>query len=182
MSGGRDIDPTEARRLAPMVEARVEAERREQLDLPLAPLTPAETGVAQRLTTEPPPREYIIEDLLPARIVGALIAMGGLGKSYFLLLLAFALALGAKVFGRTISRPRKVLYLGGEDSAAEVWRRLYAVCQARFDSPPPHAGRKSFRGVSVRLAHAPGQRRARWTGADALVFVASRDDSRPPRT
>ena len=63
---------------------------------------------------EPPPRDYLVEQLIPATVAALLSARGGTGKGYLELLLALHLALGrdlgrlAEIEARAIDRPREV--------------------------------------------------------------------------
>ena len=81
--------------------------------------------------TTPPPREWIIRDLVPAGEIGRLVAPGGTGKSMALLQLAVSVASGGVDWlgyppGQGASR---VLVLSAEDDRAELHRRFYAIGQ-----------------------------------------------------
>lgn len=74
----------------------------------------------------PPERLWLFPDFLPCNIVGALIAAGGTGKSYFAIHLAIALAAGISLFKKFEPLEMKhVVYISGEDSIDELHRRLY---------------------------------------------------------
>jgi RecA-family ATPase len=81
------------------------------------------------LDAEPPPRRYLVRDLIPANVVGALLGAGGSRKSTLLLQLA-----AAKASGRSwadglgdIEKPGAVLSLVLEDDRAELHRRLRMI-------------------------------------------------------
>jgi hypothetical protein len=74
----------------------------------------------------PPERLWLFPDFLPCKIVGALIAAGGTGKSYFAIHMAIALAAGISLFKKFEPLEAKhVVYISGEDSIDELHRRLY---------------------------------------------------------
>jgi hypothetical protein len=61
--------------------------------------------------------------------VSASVADGGVGKSTFAIAEGIAMATGRPLLGVTVPSPLKVFYLNLEDSAIEIERRVYAVCQ-----------------------------------------------------
>ncbi len=74
---------------------------------------------------EPPERDYIFKRLLPRKIVAALIAAGGTGKSFMAIHMAASAAAGAMLLDEFISeRPIKVVFISGEDDQDELNRRL----------------------------------------------------------
>ncbi|MBT8521125.1 AAA family ATPase [Polynucleobacter paneuropaeus] len=80
------------------------------------------------LATLPPKRDWVIQDFLPSKIVAAVIAAGGTGKSYLAMHIAVCVASGTPLFGR--HRPRsaaKVVFISGEDDQNELQRRLHKV-------------------------------------------------------
>lgn len=46
------------------------------------PLNGTETLVSELLRNEPPPREYLFKEFVPANMVGVMVSMGGIGKGY----------------------------------------------------------------------------------------------------
>nr|RDS97435.1 hypothetical protein DWF04_02800 [Cereibacter sphaeroides f. sp. denitrificans] len=76
-----------------------------------------------------PSREWLVEDLIPARTVTLLSGDGGTGKSLLALQLVVAAALGRPWLGRTVSSGRAV-FASAEDDEAELHRRLWDVTQA----------------------------------------------------
>lgn len=77
----------------------------------------------------PPHRQFIFEHTLPRGIVGMLNASGGTGKTFLALQMAIAMAAGIEFGPFKSTKDFNVLYIGGEDSTDELWRRLY-YCMA----------------------------------------------------
>lgn len=77
------------------------------------------------LDVAPPPREWLISDVLVLGKVGILAAAGGVGKSSVLVNLAVAVATGNPWFGLATSNPGRVLLALGEEDESEVRRRIY---------------------------------------------------------
>lgn len=77
---------------------------------------------------KPPPREWIVPPLIPARNVTDLAGDGGVGKSLLALQLMVAMATGGTWLGRPIA-PAPTLYLSCEDEPSEIWRRLVGICE-----------------------------------------------------
>ncbi len=76
----------------------------------------------------PPPIEWIVENFLPKRIVGTITATGSTGKSFFLLQLGVCVATGYNFLDMNTAQ-EQVLYLIGEESKADIHRRLYDIKQ-----------------------------------------------------
>jgi len=101
------------------------------------PLSPSDTRVKGRLTSPPPPPEYIARifgrGFIPKNIVGAVVATGGTGKTAFLLQFGLALAGGPRFrpFGFD-GRPAEVLLIQGEDGRDEIDRRLWNITGGNF--------------------------------------------------
>ena len=75
-----------------------------------------------------PLREWIVPDMLPAKVVTMMSGDGGLGKSTIALQLAVACATGGQWIGRPV-KPCKVLVVACEDDRDELHRRLYDILQ-----------------------------------------------------
>ena len=73
-----------------------------------------------------PPREWIVQDMVPAKTVSLLMGDGAAGKTTLALQLATARALGKDWIG-TIPNAGRTLFLSAEDDADELHRRLDAV-------------------------------------------------------
>jgi len=80
-------------------------------------------------TRDPPPREWIVEGMIPRAANVLLSAHGGSGKTLLALHLAVCVATGKPFFGQA-TKQGKVVALFAEDDAAELHRRLAAVCAA----------------------------------------------------
>lgn len=80
------------------------------------------------LATLPPKRDWVIDGFLPSKIVAAVIAAGGTGKSYLAMHLAVCIASGTPLFGRHQPRSAaKVVFISGEDDRHELQRRLHKI-------------------------------------------------------
>ncbi|MGB1189891.1 MAG: AAA family ATPase [Pseudomonadales bacterium] len=83
-----------------------------------------------RYSGEAPEQEWLIENILPRRVPGLVAAVGGLGKSFILLDLAMKVAGGDQgmhketALGGQIVHNGKVVFLGAEDSANSMHRRI----------------------------------------------------------
>jgi hypothetical protein len=85
------------------------------------------------LASPPQARSWLIKDFLPNRVVAALIAAGGTGKSYLALHIAVSAASGSGLFGKFVPlKPARVVFISGEDDETELKRRLHAVT---YDMP-----------------------------------------------
>lgn len=76
-----------------------------------------------------PDRQWLVEDIIPAKTVTLLMGDGGTGKSLLALQLAVATATGTRWLGRSV-RPGPVLFLSAEDDDDELHRRLDAIAHA----------------------------------------------------
>ena len=80
------------------------------------------------LASLPQARSWLIKDFLPSKVVAALIAAGGTGKSYLAMHIAVSSASGSSLFGKFIpTKPARVVFISGEDDETEIKRRLHAV-------------------------------------------------------
>lgn len=87
-------------------------------------LLPLTTVAASRLlATEPPPRRWIVEDMVPAGAVTLLSGDGGTGKSLLAMQMAVSVVTGRPFFGRAVEQG-PVLYVSCEDDLDELHRRL----------------------------------------------------------
>jgi hypothetical protein len=87
---------------------------------------------AELLAATVTPRPFILDPILSPGSAALIWGPSGVGKSFLALGLALAVAGGGSFLGWTAPRPRNVLYLDGEMSAAAVGARLRL-----FGSPPP---------------------------------------------
>lgn len=77
-----------------------------------------------------PPREMLLEPILPVRSMSEIFAWRGVGKTYLALALAYAIASGRKIFKWQAPKPRPVLYVDGELDPEELQKRLRALDHA----------------------------------------------------
>ncbi|MBF0227525.1 MAG: AAA family ATPase [Desulfobacterales bacterium] len=83
--------------------------------------------IALDLIGKPPLIQWIVKDFLPQNIVGAIVATGSTGKSWFLLQLATCISAGIKFMGMETTEPSKVLYINGEEVRDDIHRRLFNI-------------------------------------------------------
>jgi len=88
------------------------------------------------LSTAPPERVFLLANVLPLGVVGALVATGGTGKGYAVSDIALSVASGRDVFNGTyeVEEPGEVLIVSGEEDKDEQHRRLHAVSEKKFQS------------------------------------------------
>lgn len=86
-----------------------------------------------------PPRETLLSPILAVQSLMMVFAMRGLGKTYFALSVALAVASGGKVFGRWEAfRPARVLYIDGEMPAVTLQERISKIVEGGdFDIADP---------------------------------------------
>ncbi len=77
---------------------------------------------------EPPPQEWLVKDLIPARFITNLYADSGQGKSFLILHLALCCLTATSFCGKPV-KGGKVLYLDWELDCDTTARRWYAVCR-----------------------------------------------------
>lgn len=80
--------------------------------------------------TDPPDRDWLIEDWLPLGEVTSLYGDGGIGKSLLAQQLGMAVATGGKFMDLTVARGLPVLGVFCEDTLEELHRRTYSISQA----------------------------------------------------
>lgn len=106
-----------------MQRVQDQTERERERKTPL--LTLAQMSIEDLLHSEPPEREWIIENILPLGVTGTLSAAGGTGKSWAMVMLALSMAMEIDFWGLGIPRPGGVLILSAEDDRSEFHRRLH---------------------------------------------------------
>lgn len=114
-------DGTLPQGIAPAAAMPEGAPPRLPFDIEAARITPA------WFTLPPPPRLWLVRDLIPRGVVGVLAAVGGGFKSTFAQWLALSIASGLPFLGHEIDTPGAVVYLSAEDDREELQRRLYAI-------------------------------------------------------
>ncbi|MBM4275393.1 MAG: AAA family ATPase [Deltaproteobacteria bacterium] len=147
---GEPFDPEEAARLAEMTKKRaIELQEEFELD-DFKPLDPAElTSTSERFRNPPPPRDYLIKGVLPSKVVAAVIAIGGVGKGYLMIMLGLALATIKKIGPLEPTRKFKVIYLSVEDDQDELDRRMTYTVGAIWPEEPPKEI-DNYIGISIR--------------------------------
>lgn len=93
-------------------------------------------SITKWLNDEPPEQQWIFRDVLQHGVIGALLASGGIGKTYISLYIMIAAATGQSAFNYFYAeRPLKVLGLLAEDPANKTWERFKRVVSS-FESLP----------------------------------------------
>lgn len=103
--------------------------------------------MADMLEEEAPPREWHVQDWIPAKTVHMLAGDGGSGKSLLGIQLAVATGTGADWLGHDVSKPGVALYYGAEDDKDELHRRFADVCRGLEVDPAEHRGRVLLRSA-----------------------------------
>lgn len=86
------------------------------------------------METLPRPREYVIDSVLPRKVVAGLFAPGGVGKSTLTLATAVSVASATPLFGvYAVGRPGRVVLISGEDDREEIQRRLHRLTGSLTD-------------------------------------------------
>ena len=97
------------------------------------------------LASPPPPRDWVIKNFLPSKIVAAVIAPGGAGKSYLAMHIAVSAASGSSLFSKfRATKLSKVVFISGEDDKIELQRRIHAVTQDLAPSPKDSVSNNIF--------------------------------------
>ena len=76
---------------------------------------------------EPDPTQYIFYPCLPPQGIGFIYAATGVGKTFFSLNLAYAIAAGGSFLKYTCPKPRKVMYIDGEMAYRDIYSRLIQI-------------------------------------------------------
>src|SRR4030095_4351363 len=83
--------------------------------------------LSELLALELPPREPLLDPVLPVRGLPMLPASRGIGKTYLALTIGYAVAAGDEALRWTAPVPRRVLYIDGEMPLEALQQRLAAV-------------------------------------------------------
>lgn len=100
---------------------------------PLRPISAAEF-----LRMDLPPRELMLAPWLPCQGTAMIYAMRGIGKTFFGLEIAYAVATGQRFLSWEAPKARRVLYLDGEMPAADLQERLSRIASVRGNVAPDH--------------------------------------------
>lgn len=88
-------------------------------------------NIAELITREYPPRDMILAPVLAVQSLSMIFAMRGVGKTFFALSCAYAVASGGGVFGRWFAPgPARVLYIDGEMPAVTLQERLKSIAMS----------------------------------------------------
>jgi len=131
----------------------------------------AEWFDAEGLLLEPEPRRYLVEEFLPERECGLLLARGGTGKGFFELYLGVAMALGHTFGPFAVKQPRGVVIVSREDDAEELRRRFVSTIRARYPNGLTREQRRLL-DENLRFIDLRGARSARL--GEALVEETAR--------
>ncbi|MGE3366914.1 MAG: AAA family ATPase [Rhizobiaceae bacterium] len=85
-----------------------------------------------------PPREMLLDPILPSQGLAMLYAPRGVGKTHVALGIAYAVATGGTFLRWRADRPRRVLYVDGEMPARTMQDRLRAYDSGRAAGPLIH--------------------------------------------
>ena len=95
------------------------------------------------LDSDPPAREWVIDDVLPLGVTAVLASMGGVGKSYLTYQFGFSVTTGLPFVGMQMGDPGGFLYLAAEDDEAELHRRGVTLL-GHFERAGEHVDRKAL--------------------------------------
>jgi putative DNA primase/helicase len=84
-------------------------------------------GINDFLSLNIPPRQMLLEPILPERSLAMLYAPRGLGKSWLALSIGLAVAAGQPILRWSTQRQRNVLYVDGEMPLVSLQERLKAI-------------------------------------------------------
>src|SRR6516225_764928 len=93
-------------------------------------------SVHQLLAMSIPPREMLLEPILPKQGLLMLHSKRGVGKTHVVLGMAYALASGGSFLRWKAARPVRVLIVDGEMPLSALQERLAAVVAAAGQEPP----------------------------------------------
>lgn len=92
--------------------------------------------LAEFLERKLPPREFVLDPIIPTQGLVMLYAKRGVGKTHLALGIACAVASGIPVLRWNAPKPRRVLYLDGEMPGTAMQERLRALRTAAGGDPP----------------------------------------------
>jgi putative DNA primase/helicase len=84
-------------------------------------------GLQDFLSLGIPPREMLLAPILPEKSLSMLYAPRGIGKTLLALSIGLAVATGANLLRWSVPRPRRVLYVDGEMTMADLQQRLMDI-------------------------------------------------------
>ena len=95
-----------------------------------APPTLTAVPLSEFLELKIQAREWVLEDLLQQFALAMIYAWRGIGKTFFALALAYAIATGGRFLKWQAPRSRRVLYIDGEMPAVGMQERLRGIVEA----------------------------------------------------
>ena len=102
---------------------------------PRRPLSDYIISQAELSEQDIPPRKFLLGRWMPLDSFGMLVAPRGIGKSWFCMFLAHAIASGRNQFlGWDINQKFPVLYVDGEMSKADIKDRFDNICEYKLDN------------------------------------------------
>lgn len=93
-------------------------------------------NIHEMLEREFPPRDYILQPILPTQGLAMLYAARGIGKTHFALSLGYAVATGGSFLKFKAPRARRVLLIDGEMTGIAMKERLTAIVDGAEAEPP----------------------------------------------
>lgn len=100
---------------------------------------------------DPGPTAFLVEDLIVDKALIAAVGRWKTTKSYGLLEIAIAIAVGRPAFGKLeILDPGPVVFINEESGRAALWRRLDALCRGRGTNPD-ELRRKLYVAANARV-------------------------------
>ena len=93
--------------------------------------------IGEVLTRQFPPKEMFLAPWLRKQDLSMVYATRGVGKTFFALSVAYAVASGGAFLKWRAEKPRRVLYIDGEMSGAEIQERLKGLVMANANVEPP---------------------------------------------
>ncbi len=128
------------------------------------------------LKMEIPPRDLLMSPWLESASLAMVFAARGVGKTYFALNVAHALATGGNFLKWTTAKPVPVLYIDGEMPAPAMQERLNGVIKATGIAPEPGMFRMVSRDLQrfsdmPNLAGSDGQKVISDNLGDARVII-----------
>lgn len=82
------------------------------------------------LSMDIPPRGQLLSPWLPEQGLAMVFAPRGVGKTFFALNVAYAVASGGEFLGWKAEKPRSVLYIDGEMVASDMQQRLKSISES----------------------------------------------------
>jgi putative DNA primase/helicase len=119
------------RQFFPRRQAVITAQELASVHLPLTAL-----GLTDFLSLEIPPREMLLDPILPERSLAMLYAPRGIGKSWLGLSIGLAIASGQPLLRWSAPRQRSVLYVDGEMPLVSLQERLKLVSAGLGNATP----------------------------------------------